>query len=342
MYKFRQILTKKLNLDPFRNRRLSTRLSEKTGRNLFDDDFSSHIQKENITSNINDSGIYFSKKIHGNFDAEHQSIYNYREGGYSKIEKAWLESYFPEGLAGEMQKEFECSGTRSWMIRLNSKILCRILDEYELNSTGSSSIPINQDRGAPASACVEIPGLTDRPPLRSTMPSATIYGKELFHRFEGIKKLKGTPPPSINQNTISKDYIERIKEAHNGGIPTKILISGKEGSGKSTVLNQVVLHARKRGWLVLFIPKGWEQVQDGYYIDQIRLESGDIVYDNPIMSVEVLRGFWKSHSDDLKSLPIINKKALQKYQSVIDDFKSEWTRASSVSGIIWAPIIFSY
>ena len=31
--------------------------------------------------------------------------------------------------------------------------------------------------------------------------------------------------------------------------------------GKSVVLNQAVYYARKKGWLCMFVPQGWEQVQ---------------------------------------------------------------------------------
>jgi hypothetical protein len=46
-------------------------------------------------------------------------------------------------------------------------------------------------------------------------------------------------------------------------------LSGPKGVGKSTILNQAVLHARQNGWLVLFIPNGWAHVHDGNYVDPI-------------------------------------------------------------------------
>lgn len=36
---------------------------------------------------------------------------------------------------------------------------------------------------------------------------------------------------------------------------------GERGVGKSVVLNQAVYYARKKGWLCIFVPQGWEQVQ---------------------------------------------------------------------------------
>ena len=37
--------------------------------------------------------------------------------------------------------------------------------------------------------------------------------------------------------------------------------------GKSIALSQAVLHARKKGWLCLYIPRGWAQAQAGSYIE---------------------------------------------------------------------------
>lgn len=42
--------------------------------------------------------------------------------------------------------------------------------------------------------------------------------------------------------------------------------------GKSVALNQAVLHARRNGWLVLFIPDGWGQAQKGSYVQPALLE----------------------------------------------------------------------
>jgi hypothetical protein len=47
---------------------------------------------------------------------------------------------------------------------------------------------------------------------------------------------------------------------------------GARGVGKSASLNQTVLHARRNGWLVLFLPDGWSQVHDGSYVQPALLE----------------------------------------------------------------------
>lgn len=97
-------------------------------------------------------------------------------------------------------------------------------------------------------------------------------------------------------------------------------------------MNQVVWHARKKNWLCLFIPNGWSQSQEGWYIDPVTLDNGDKIFDNSLMSADALRGFFKSNHSILKTLPITQKQALAKYQSTIDKFKEEWVRSMSVPG----------
>jgi Mitochondrial ribosomal death-associated protein 3 len=108
----------------------------------------------------------------------------------------------------------------------------------------------------------------------------------------------------------------------------------------------------------MFVPKGWDQVQSGWYIEPVRTRSAgrgastsssasaesddadvelsekrtEQLFDNPFMSAEVLRGFWKAHSEQLKKLPIKNKEALKKYGGFLEKFKENWTRARSMSG----------
>ena len=44
---------------------------------------------------------------------------------------------------------------------------------------------------------------------------------------------------------------------------------GNRGSGKSVVMSQMVMEARKAGWLVLYIPRGRDHVQGGAYIEAV-------------------------------------------------------------------------
>jgi hypothetical protein len=145
------------------------------------------------------------------------------------------------------------------------------------------------------------------------------------------------------------------------------LLLGERGSGKSFTLNQAVLHARKKGWLCLFIPKGWEQVQTGSFVEPVITDDFErnpivfediseeevdtnslkaaeqeekiltmapadehTVFDNQEKSAEALRGFYRAHAEQLRSVPIANPAALQKYDVYRQQFMDRLSNAVSM------------
>ena len=131
------------------------------------------------------------------------------------------------------------------------------------------------------------------------------------------------------------DTIDQLRDGTDGSLPSKVMLTGRRGSGKSVVLNQAVMHARSRGWLALFIPDGWRQVQDGDYIDPMpsgSTSSGQTLYNNTTMTVEALRGFLAAHADEIASIQLSEPAAADKYKSLLTDFNEEFTRARSVQG----------
>lgn len=134
--------------------------------------------------------------------------------------------------------------------------------------------------------------------------------------------------------------------------------------GKSVALNQAVLHARRNGWLVLFVPNGWEHAQLGSYVqpclvegqpfestiafksnnkvvtNEDELEEIDLpaeiatdantIYDNHELSAETLRGFYLAHGEQLKNIPIRDTKILNKYKAYRADFNEAMERILSV------------
>ena len=118
---------------------------------------------------------------------------------------------------------------------------------------------------------------------------------------------------------------------------------GPRGVGKSICLNQMVMHARKQGWLCMFIPNGWDHTQGGWYVEPIskpclkKGEEEDIIvgktiYNNVIMSAEALRGFWKAHHSMLKDILLRNPEVIHKYDQHIAKFKETWSREAIVPG----------
>jgi predicted AAA+ superfamily ATPase len=69
----------------------------------------------------------------------------------------------------------------------------------------------------------------------------------------GMKIVRG--PGSVVEDTF-----EAIREKNNNTIPNKIVLTGNKGSGKSGCLTHAVYHARSNGWIVVFIPRGYDHV----------------------------------------------------------------------------------
>jgi len=124
-------------------------------------------------------------------------------------------------------------------------------------------------------------------------------------------------------------------------LPDKILLTGERGSGKSFILTQAVLHARKADWLVVYVPRGWEQTCEGSYVEpalvplpEQSVSNGDMdiltsmstitkpsvnnplhqqmldneekpqVFDNIFQSASALRGLYRAHAKELRATPI--------------------------------------
>lgn len=320
------------------------------------------------------------------------NIYGVQEGGYVDIDEKDIEKYLPEGLAGEMSEEFEFSGRKSWMIRDTAKLLCRLVDQFETakgikpRGTNASTQAQPQEQRVGLRKAVSLPTLTDRPEWPDARLRVHYFGSDLidpgsFPNYKDKFKIltRKTPAPETNKSgtstfkavqgegSVVESCLEQIKKASKSDVPpSKILLTGPRGVGKSAALNQMVVHARKKGWLCLFVPQGWEHVYRGDFVEPIDqvlaagtddrvpiLKNGDDetdevvdenkvvahtakakdrIYDNAFKSAELLRGFWKAHSEVLKDHPIQNKDAMVKYKPYLARFKEAWDRALSMPG----------
>lgn len=312
-------------------------------------------------------------------------IYTVQEGGYVDLEAKDIKQYFPEGLAGEMDAEFEYSGRKSWMIRDSAKLLCRLVDDFDANrrrrgessgsgsgsinggsssgsissssnssSSGSSSISSSSTGGQAVYKAVSLPSLTDRPEWASASMSVSHFGSELMpapaDTIANPSRLRRTGTGNVGgvvqaspvmavargEGSLVDKCLQRLREVSGSdAVPAKIMLTGPRGVGKSAALNQMVMHARKRGWLCLFVPRGWDQVQSGSYVEPVaplRGESARGVLDNPFMSAQVLRGLWMAHSAHLNALPLQFPKETDKYRPYLAKFQEAYDRAKSVSG----------
>jgi hypothetical protein len=145
-------------------------------------------------------------------------------------------------------------------------------------------------------------------------------------------KTKG--PGSPVEQTVDALHAA-VKKDKKDSIPDRIVLSGGRGHGKSMLLNQAVMFARQRGWLVVFVPNGWDHVQSGPYIQPLTVKvdgENKVVYDNPYMNKVLLRGLWKAHHKQLKKIVIEDIEALLKYEPLIQSTKKALINAMSLPG----------
>ena len=174
--------------------------SETSRNNDFDIDYDEILGRKKKVSEsstpIRDSSELVVNKYATTFDSRHpNSIYDIREGGYINIESAIAQKFLPEGFAGEMETEFDLAYSKSWMMRMPTKILCRILDEYAATHAKKRSMtPGKIEGGSFVPPRINLSGYTDGPPLRSSIIQAQYFGTELLNSYEPIGKLRGPAP----------------------------------------------------------------------------------------------------------------------------------------------------
>lgn len=272
-----------------------------------------------------------------------RSLYNIREGMYIDIPQTDVEKYFPEGLAGDSKEEFEYSQRNSWMMRDVTKLLCRLVDEFSPSSAStpstssmSSAPPSKQSVISP----IVVPELTDKPEwLKSTL-RVKRFGSELPY----TKPINESGLTIVNgPGSLVQEYYSALSTNPNYATPNKVMLTGDRGVGKSFALNQLVYYTRSNKsneWIVLFIPNGWKHVQGGMYVEPLSDPIHGEMYDNKIMSVELLRGLWRAHSKQLATIPLNSTSTAEsvvnidvsKYTAYLEQFGETFNREVSMPG----------
>lgn len=269
----------------------------------------------------------------------------------------------PEGFAGELDHEFLFVGLdkpKHWMIRDSGKLICNLLDEYKMSKLDNLS---NYSRHVSTKLNVEFEGLTNRSEWHDAVINVQYYGDNLLERSKKSLKASGDRYIKYEGDDIVSDYLGSLKEKV-PETPTRIMLTGDRGVGKSVALNQAVMHARRNNWLVLFIPNGWEHAQSGSYIQPCLMENQpfpstisfkpndkvisnedeldelepppeiptneNTVFDNHEMSAQALRGFLLAHEAQLKTIPIRDVAIMNKYTQYRLDFNEAVERIMSV------------
>jgi hypothetical protein len=149
-------------------------------------------------------------------------------------------------------------------------------------------------------------GFTNRAAWPETKNNIRYYNVDIVTAAENNKaqeKEQGVLPGTEHVGSEVESWVDQLYKisGSRGGLPKQILLTGERGTGKSTILNQAVLHARSRGWICFFVPKGWDYVQSGDFIEPVfKRADGTVVYDNSQVRSPVQLVFYCSRGNDLR------------------------------------------
>ena len=160
---------------------------------VFDD-----IRKVNRNEELHYESRFSIKEYFDNFELDNFDHIPYAPtGSYMTLNDDDISTYFPEGLAGELNEEFEMTNEKKWMIRDPTKLVCRLIDNFEYykkitNHERNDKI-IQSNR-------IIIPTLTDNlKEWNDAVISVKHYGEEL------LNKQKISLKSSINLQTRNKN-----------------------------------------------------------------------------------------------------------------------------------------
>lgn len=270
--------------------------------------------------------------------SDKESIHSVKEGGYVELDDSEMKKYLPDCITGEVLQEFEFSERNAWMVRDSTKLLCRLIEEFEYIHPKGAKTRDEDSSMQPqtVSPRPHLPGLTDRPERSDSVLQVYLHGNKISDEKRGSI---GNYEITSGQGSLVENSVENILKGDefNGPIfPRQIMVTGVRGTGKSFTMNQAVLYARKRGWLCMAVD-GYRQAQLGWFIEPYLFKESrpgsDDIFDNCFMSAEVLRSFFRAHSEDIAAIPIKDRDAVvSKYLPRLATFREEWDRAKLIAG----------
>ena len=83
---------------------------------------------------------------------------------------------------------------------------------------------------------------------------------------------------------------------------SRILVTGRQGNGKTAALLTLVAAARQSGHVVLFLPHGSMLAEHGFYIEPSDHRPG--MYDIPVLSQQVCGELLHSHEADVYQMSV--------------------------------------
>jgi hypothetical protein len=172
-----------------------------------------------------------------------ESIHSVKEGGYLELDEAELKKYLPDCITGEVLQEFEFSERKAWMIRDSTKLLCRLIEEFEyIHPKGAKERDEDSSvQPQTVSARPHLPGLTDRPERTDSVLQVYLHGNKISDEKRGSI---GNYEITSGQGSLVESSVERILKGDefNGPVfPRQIMVTGSQNADLlSCVINYVL------------------------------------------------------------------------------------------------------
>ena len=151
-------------------------------------------------------------------------IYDVQEGGFVTLNPQELDKYLPEGLSGELDDEFDFSDRKEWMIRDSTKLLCRLVEEFE-NSKSVDTHFHSPNKSLHSS--IFVPGLSDRPEWNDSHLRVKYYGAEINRPVKNTFKAPAALAVVSGQDSVVEDCIVKLRDVSKSQpMPTKVMLTG--------------------------------------------------------------------------------------------------------------------
>lgn len=166
-----------------------------------------------------------------------KDIHDVREGGYVDLDANEINKIIPEGLAGELDDEFDFTGRMSWMVRDSGKFLCRVIEEFEASKKSGETDASKKAQSRGFASPINLSGLTDRP----EWPDAKVHMFRLGTEVVVSQNNTSSSGSATNQNgkegadlkvvrgdgSVVEGLLSSVRASNEQKVPTKIVLTGK-------------------------------------------------------------------------------------------------------------------
>ncbi|VEV58171.1 mitochondrial ribosomal protein S29 precursor, putative [Plasmodium vinckei vinckei] len=227
---------------------------------------------------------------------------------YFLFEKEYLDTYFPEGLAGELPKDILMHNTDNdnFDIFLNKTSKENSKIKNRPNDTFNSSIPQIHNFEHLKGIGILYRKLTHEiiNELRVCEKKYKITSQRESYNLD--KYFLGNQNDDAYYDNAKNDVNTCVNSDETKSDIYKsraILIDGKRGTGKSCILNSIVLWAKLRSWIVIFVP----DIKKYKFDINTIVRSNTNLYIQPELSKEFLENILKVNEKYLKEIKIIKE-----------------------------------